>query len=146
MPREERREAWGLTDRGEPVVATDRALVLPGGVRLPWERVERAGWARPRLTLVEVSAVEGTGAAHLLVLDEEGELPAVVHTRVTGSVAWSQHERLAPRGGVRVVGRRVPGQELLTWQLVFDADTDRDDPLLRAQAEALLEGARRSIG
>jgi hypothetical protein len=47
---------------------------------------------------------------------------------------------------VRVVGRRVAGERTLRWQLVFDAGTDRDDPLVRAQADDLLEGARRSIG
>ena len=142
----EHRVAWAVTTDGAPVVATDRALVLPDGGRLEWPQVERATWRPPLLTVLEVAEVEGTGAAHALALSQEGELPAVVRTRVTGSVAWSSHERLSPRGGVRVVGRRVPDEELLRWQLVYDVGTDRDDPLVRAQAEALLEGARRAIG
>lgn len=146
LPDGERRVAWALTTDGEPVVATDRALLLPAPVRLPWEQVERAGWRPPRLEVLEVAAVEGTGTRHVLLLDEVGDLPATVRARVTGSVAWSVHEKLSPAGGVRVVGRRVPGEELLQWQLVYDRDTDRDDPLLRAQAEALLERARTSVG
>ena len=142
----ERRVAWALTAAGEPVVATDAALVLPGDVRLEWHRVERAGWQRPRLTVLEVAGVEGAGARHELELADEGDLPEVVRTRVTASVAWSSHSRLAPRGGVRVVGRRRPGLEVLEWQLVYDPGTDLADPLVRAQAEELLEGARRSIG
>lgn len=146
LPPGERRVAWALTTAGEPVVATDAALVLPAGVRLEWYRVERAGWQRPRLTVLEVAGVEGAGARHELELSDEGDLPEVVRTRVTASVAWSSHSRLSPRGAVRVVGRRRPGLEVLEWQLVYDPSTDLSDPLVRAQAEELLEGARRSIG
>ena len=146
LPRGERRSAWALTDAGQPVVATDAALLLPGGARLAWERVERAAWDAPLLTLVEAAEVEGTGPRHAVRLPEPRDLPEVVRTRVTATVAWSRHERLAPRGGVRLVGRRRPGSAVLDWQLVYDRDTDLADPLVRAQAEALLEAARRSVG
>jgi len=53
---------------------------------------------------------------------------------------------LTPSGGVRLVGRRRPGQELLDWQLVHDIGTDPDDPQVRAQGEALVQDARRTIG
>lgn len=146
LPPGERRSAWAVTTSGEPVVTTDRALLLPAGQRLEWAQVERVSWRPPQLTVVEVAEVEDTGAHHVLALDDEGDVPAVVRTRVTASVAWSAHERLAPRGGVRIVGRRVAGQDVLSWQLVYDAGTERDDPLVRAQAQALLDGARRAIG
>ena len=146
VPPAERRTAWATTAAGEPVVATDQALLLPGGGRLAWAQVEHVTWRLPTLTVTEVAEVEGAGAAHVLELDDADGLPAEVRTRVTGSVAWSSHERLSPVGGVRIVGRRVPGAEVLTWQLVYDAGSDTGDPLVRAQAEALLEGARRSIG
>ncbi len=146
LPPGERRLAWALTAAGEPVLATDEALVLGDGTRLPWHVVERASWQRPRLTVLEVETVEGTGARHVLELEDGGDLPEVVRARVTASVAWSSHARLSPRGGVRIVGRRRPGQELLDWQLVYDPGTDLADPLVRAQAEELLEGARRTIG
>jgi hypothetical protein len=146
LPPGERRVAWGVTLDGAAVVATDRAIVLPDGSRLDWARVEKAVWKPPQLTVLETAEVEATGRRHVLALDDPGDLPATVRARVTGSVAWSVHERLSPSGGVRVVGRRVPDEELLQWQLVYDAGTDRDDPLVRAQAEALLEGARRNVG
>ena len=142
----ERRLAWALTPGGEPVVATDDALVLPGGARLEWHRVERATWQRPLLTVLEVQTVEGTGERHRLELTDEHDLPEVVRSRVTASVAWSSHARLSPRGGVRIVGRRRAGRETLDWQLVYDPGTDLADPLVRAQAEELLDGARRTIG
>lgn len=146
LPPGERREAWALTTAGEPVVATGQALVLPGNVRLEWRLVERAGWQPPRLTVLEVAEVEGTGLRHVHELVEAGDLPAVVRTRVTASVAWSDHARLSPFGGVRVVGRRVPGVDALDWQLVYDTGTDPADPLVRAQAEQLLDAAQRAIG
>lgn len=146
LPPGERRTAWAVTADGEPVVTTERGLLLPDGPLLEWARVERVLWKPPQFTVLEVAEVVGTGARHVLVLDGPGDLPALVRARVTTSVAWSAHERLAPRGGVRVVGRRVAGQELLTWQLVYDVGTDLGDPLVRTQAQALLDGARRAIG
>ena len=142
----ERRLAWGLTPGGEPVIATTVGLRLPGVDRLDWPDIERASWSRPVLTVLRVATVEGTGERRSVQLEQEGELPDAVRTSVTGSVGWSSHYRLRPSGGVRVVGRRRPGQDLLEWQLVYDAGTRYDDPAVVAQAEELLTGARRTIG
>lgn len=142
----ERRLAWGLTPAGEAVVASSLGLRLPGADRLPWHLVERASWARPLLTVLQVAPVEGTGARSTVQLEDEGDLPDAVRTAVTGSVGWSQHYRLRPSGGVRLVGRRRAGQELLDWQVVYDAGCDPDDPGLRAQVEELLLSARRTVG
>lgn len=142
----ERRLAWGLTTQGDPVVATDLGLRLPVGPRLDWADVERATWRRPLLVVVRVSPVDGSGPRWELELAEERDLADVVRSQVTASVAWTDHIRLSPAGGVRVVGRRRPGRELLDWQLVFDRGTDPDDPQLRAQAEAIVLDVRRRIG
>jgi hypothetical protein len=90
--------------------------------------------------------VDGAGPRWQLQLEQENDLADVVRTRVTDSVAWSNHVRAAAGGGVRIVGGGDPGQELLDWQLVYDAGTDPQDPELRAQAEALVADARRTIG
>lgn len=142
----ERRLGWGVTTGGDAVVATSLGLRLPGAERLDWADVERATWRRPLLVVVRVSAVDGGGPRWQLELAQEEELADVVRAQVTASVGWSDHLRLRPAGGVRLVGRRRPGQDLLDWQLVFDAGTDPDDPALRAQAEAALLDARRRIG
>jgi hypothetical protein len=146
LPPGERRTAWALAAQGEPVVAVDGGLLLPGRELLRWGGIETATWARPHLLVREVAEVSGHGPEHRLELDDEGDLPAVVRDRVTASVAWSSHTRLTPHGGVRVVGRRDPASEVLAWQLVFDEGLDPSDPVLRARAEEVLEGARRSIG
>lgn len=142
----ERRRAWGVTTLGDPVVATDLGLHLPRSGRIAWSDVERATWKRPVLGISKVASVDGAGARWQLELAEEAELADVVRSAVTASVAWTNHVRLQPGGGVRIVGRRRPGQDALDWQLVFDPGTDPDDPGLRAQAQSLLEDARRTIG
>jgi hypothetical protein len=137
-----------MTTDGAPVVATDRGLHLPNAPLLEWEQIERATFARPVLTVLELAEVEGTGARHEVALDlsTDTDLPETVRTRIAASVAWSSHFRLQPAGGARIVGRRRRGMEVLDWQMVFDRGTDPRDPHVRAQAEQHLEAARRTIG
>ena len=147
LPLGERRAAWGLTEADEPVVATQSGLLLPGrqGLLL-WREIEKATWDRPLLAVREVAEVAESGPLHALALKEEGGLPELVRDRVTSSVAWTTTARLSPGGSVRIVGRRVPGAEELAWQLVYEPGTDLDDPLVRAQAEHALRGARTTVG
>jgi hypothetical protein len=92
--------------------------------------------------------VSGAGRTTVLRLDEDadGALADAVHAGVTSSVAWSTHVRLQPAGGARVVGRRQPGTDALAWQVVYDAGTDVHDPVVRAQAQAVVDRSRRTIG
>lgn len=142
----ERRLGWGVTTAGEAVLATSRGLRLPGAELLDWADVERATWRRPSLVVTRVSPVDGTGPRWQVELEQEDDLADAVRAQVTGSIGWTDHVRLQPEGGVRLVGRRRPGQDLLDWQMVFDAGTDPQDPALRAQAEAHLLEVRRRIG
>lgn len=143
----DRRVAWALTDDQQPVVATERGLVLTGRERVDWADIERAGWQRPVLTVVESAEVAGTGRTTAIRLrEDDGGIPDVVRSGVTSSVAWSTHVRLVPAGGVRVVGRRRPGRDVFDWQLVYDPGTDLADPAVRAQAEQVALRAQRSIG
>lgn len=140
-----RRLAWGLTPDGTPLVATATGLHA-GRIVLPWTQVEKVLWKPPLLTLVETAEVEGTGLQHTWELTEDARLAETVRARVTSSVGWSDRRALVPEGAVRLVGRRVTGQDLLQWQLVFEAGTDPHDPLLRAQAEAMVLDLRRTLG
>jgi len=144
----ERRLSWALTTDGDPVLVTDQGLRLPARGLLTWEQIERATFVRPLLTVMELAEVAGTGAQHAVALDlsDETDLPQVLRARVSASVAWSSHQRLAPTGGVRIVGRRRRDLEVLAWQLVYDAGTDPHDPAVRRQAEQHLDAARRTIG
>lgn len=151
LPPGDRRTAWALTADGRPVVATQQGLVLPGRERVDWADVERAGWQRPVLTVVESAVAEprvaGTGRTTTVTLeDDDGGLPEAVRAGVTSSVAWSSRVRLAPAGGARVVGRRRPGREALDWHVVYDPGTDPADPAVRAAAEEHVVRARRTVG
>lgn len=140
-----RRLAWGLTDDGTAVVAGEHALHV-GGEELPWSGVEKAVWRPPVLVVCEVATVEGAGRIRRLVLVQDDRLAEVVRARVTSSVGWSDRRRLAPSGHVRLVGRRVPGQDALLWQTVFATDADAADPSKQVQAEQAVEELRRTIG
>ena len=148
LPSGVRRVAWALTPDGQAVVASTRGLHLPGITALGWDEIERAQWNRPMLVVTELTERAGSGRQHEVALDLEHDtdLPEAVRARVSASVAWSSHVKLQPGGGVRIVGRRRPGMEVLDWQLVFDRNTDPGDPALRAQADEHLAAARRAIG
>ncbi|MDF5757006.1 hypothetical protein [Spongiactinospora sp. TRM90649] len=129
------------TDDDGHLVATDRALYLPGGARLPWYLIDRGEWGEDGLRLLTTE-----GKRHVFRVPVPGRLPEVVKERVTSSILVSRHVPLPGRGGVRLVARRVPGQDEPIWEFLFDEGLDPDDPGLRALAEQALEGVRRSYG
>jgi hypothetical protein len=128
-------------DDGGHLVATDNALYLPGGARVPWYLIDRGEWDESGLRVLTTD-----GARHTVAVKEPGRLPEVVRERVTSSILISRHVKLPGRGGVRLVARRVPGQDHPAWELLFDEGLDPDDPGLRALAEQALESLRRSYG
>jgi len=141
----ERVLAHAATPTGGHVVATDRALhlapYLHETVRLPWQRVDRAGWDETDLWVLGTDGTE-----HRVTVPVPGLLPETVRERVTASIVASRYVRLGGRGGVRLVARRAPGDDVLEWEFVFDRGLDPDDPGLRALAEQALEEVRRSLG
>jgi hypothetical protein len=153
LDRDERVVSWARSDSGAPVVATQRGLWLPGPGgprRIPWHLVDKAVWRDGTLTVI---AAVDTGDGVLaeqppasVRLAEPRDLPPTVRARVERSIGYTRYHRLQPTGGVRVVGRRVPGRDGLSWQVVFDPGSDPDDPLLRIQAERLVAQARAETG
>jgi hypothetical protein len=142
---DERRLAWGLTVDGTPIVATPQALYA-GDLRIPWVQVEKAGWQPPVLTVREVAEVDGAGSVHTWELAEDKDLAGVVRTQVTSSIGWSDRRRLPGKGALRVVGRRVPGEDALLWQVVYIEGADPDDPVNQAHADQLVAGLRATLG
>ncbi|WP_214321937.1 hypothetical protein [Nonomuraea sediminis] len=123
------------------VVATNLALFLADGTRVPYETIDRAVWDEDGLRVLTTA-----GEVRLERLTEPRMLPETVRERVNATIVVNKHVDLPGRGGVRLVARRRPGGEVLGWTLVFDDGLDPDDPGLRAQAEQALEGVRRSMG
>ncbi|WP_219470338.1 hypothetical protein [Nonomuraea rhizosphaerae] len=127
---------------GGHVVATNLALHLPDGTRLPYETIEKASWdEHGRVTVLTTS-----GERHQATVPEPRLVPETLRERVNSTIVVNKHVDLPGRGGVRLVARRPPGGEVLGWTLVFDEGLDPDDPGVRAQAEQALEGVRRSMG
>jgi hypothetical protein len=141
----ERRLGWARAEDGTPLVATPTSLYA-GELVLPWTQVAKVHWQPPLLTLREVAAVDDAGPLHAFSLAQDEGLASVVRTQVTSSVAWSDVRRLQPRGKVRLVGRRVPGQDALLWQVVWLDGSDPTDPALAAQAAAHVAALRATLG
>jgi hypothetical protein len=150
LERDERVLDWARVgdDGGErAVVATNRGLWLPdlaAGVgwtpgpdgRLGWHEVHKAVWSGRELAITPAELVEeragyrvlADGEVRTYLLLDPGNLPHQVRARVTRSVAYSAHRRL-PGGGVRVVARRVPGVDGLTWTVRYDPGTPAGDAI-----------------
>lgn len=149
---DERVVSWGSAPGGAAVVATPLGLWLPGAAeRLPWHLLDKATWRSDTLTLVPaVDAGDGVlveQPPRAVRLEIPRDLPQTVRVRVQKAIAFTRHHPLpGTRAGVRVVGRRVPGRDGVTWQLVFDPGVDPDDPLVRAAAAELVEQARTEVG
>ena len=161
----ERVLAWGTLVRdGGWLVATSRGLrVVPPQVTsvtdavaldscadvevLPWHEIGSAKWLATsdgggRFEVVRLAEVEpGVQARQPEVrhlLSEAGDLPAVVRRRVDQTVVASQRSPLPGGGGVLLVARRIPGQPVREWTVVFDDDADRSDPAARETARRKL--------
>jgi hypothetical protein len=153
---DERVLAWGTLTRDEGwLVATSRGLcvVPPEGTSvadaevLPWHEVAHAQWTAGsggggsfRVTpLAEVEpGVQARQPERRYMLTDAGDLPAVVRRRVDQTVVASQRSPLPGGGGVLLVARRIPGQAVREWTVVFDDDERRNDPVARDAARQKL--------
>ena len=156
LDKNERVVSWAPV-AGGAVVATQLGLWLPGVPdRLPWHLIDKATWRSDVLTIV--AAVDsGDGVLieqppRSVRLEQPRDIPQTVRVRVEKAIAFTRHHPLPEadgggvRRGVRVVGRRVPGEDGVSWQLVFDAGVDRDDPAVRAAASSYVKQARAELG
>ena len=145
-PRERLLAVARLAD-GTWVAATPTAMVLPGR-RFDWTTVAHAEWSDERSTLRvdQLRTADAEAETHRLVLDEPGRLPEVVRDRVTSSIVASRHTPVEGRAGVRVVARRVPGEDELQWQVVVDRGLDPADPRVQAASDTAVSDLRRELG
>jgi hypothetical protein len=151
LAKHERVLVWAsCADTGE-VIVTDLGLWLPQRpARLDWHRIHKATWSGARLTVipsVQVGDGDGytvmaDGAAIAVDLAQPGDVPAQVRRRVNASVAHTEHHPLSGSGGVRVVARRVPRVDGLTWHVRYDDGTDPHDPVVITTTAALVAAAK----
>lgn len=156
LEADERLLTWATARDGAVLLATSRGLWLPEPgeperrARLPWHRVDQVIWRDGVLAVVEAvelgDSVVEERPPRAFPLESPRRLPYVVRQRVEASIGYTRHHDLVPSGGVRVVARRVSGRDGLTWYLLFDAGTDRDDPQVMGQAQEALTLARATTG
>jgi len=140
-------EGWLVaTSRGLRIVSPEVASVADADV-LSWHEVAEARWSAAtdgggsfRVTaLREVEpGVQARQPEQRHVLADAGDLPAVVRRRVNQTVVASQRSPLPGGGGVLLVARRIPGQAVREWTVVFDDDARRSDPVAREAARQKL--------
>jgi hypothetical protein len=145
-PRERLLAVARLAD-GSWAAATRLALVLPGR-RVDWSAVAHAEWSdeKSELRVDQLRTADSAPETLRLVLDEPGRLPEVVRDGVTSSIIASRHTPVEGRAGVRVVARRVPGDDELLWQVVVDRGLDPADPRVQAVSETAVVELRRELG
>jgi len=150
---DERVVAWASAASSDVVVATNLGLWLPSvEARLGWHEIHKVTWSGRALQVVPASVVASRDGfvetadlapVNVTLLDPD-RVPEQVRTRVLRSVAYSSHHPI-PGGGVRVVGRRLPGQDGLSWAVRPDPGTSIDSSLdlvagLVARARAEISG------
>jgi hypothetical protein len=132
---------------------TTLGVFLPGRTdRVGWHQIHKATWSGSRLAVIpaeQVSEGEGyavmaDGAPVTVALADPDRVPAEVHKRVTKSVAYTVHHPV-PGGGVRVVARRVPGVDGVSWHVRYDEGTDPAAPDVAAVTAALVGDAASNL-
>lgn len=148
LDTDERVVAWSRTQAGPYVVATDRGLWLPGRDRLAWHEIHKAVWSGRELTVTPAEVVEKREGYDVtadlppltVLLVEPNDVPQQVRARVTGSVSYTAHHPIGG-GGVRVVARKVRGQNGLSWAVRYDPDTAQG-PAVERETDDLVSAAR----
>jgi hypothetical protein len=143
---DERILAWARAAEDGVVVATNRGLWLPGLSRLGWHEIHKAVWSGRELVVTPATVVDERDGYTVVadqpilstLLVDPGDVPDQVRTRVTRSVAYTEHHQLPEGGGVRVVARRVSGVDGLTWTVRYDPGT----PVDQAAVDDLVAAAR----
>ena len=148
---EERVLAWAEAADEQVVVATNHGLFLPGRERLGWHEIHKAAWSGRELQVTSAEVVHerdgyqvvGDRPAVTCLLLDPGELPHQVRSRVTRSVAYTMHHPLSAGGaGVRIVARRVPGVDGLSWAVRYDGGVPPDAPAVVQRTDELVTQAR----
>jgi hypothetical protein len=143
ITREDRVVSWARAGE-DVVVATRLGLWWPsdsGHRMIGWQLISKAVWDAGSLTVIEAEVVGELflvdRAPVTVALTETRDLPPTVRKRVELSVAQSELITL-PDGSGRFVGRRVPGQDGLTWWCRLEPGT-ADDDRTRAAVQEIIE-------
>ncbi|GAA4262951.1 hypothetical protein [Dactylosporangium darangshiense] len=156
---DERVVAWAGATGDNVVVVTNQGVWLPGvGERLGWHEIHKATWSGRQLAVVAAREVGGDEQYAVMAdlpplvitLLDPDRVPEQVRVRVNKSIAHTSHHPLdeitGVRGGVRVVGRRVPGINGLRWTVRYDDGVDAEAPGVAEHTQELVAWAKSGVG
>jgi hypothetical protein len=134
---------WAATGSGGWCIATTIGLRCPDGYELlRWDEVRHVTY---RDGVMDVEPVDSLSLRFRL--DEAHHLPEIVRDRVSASIPYDRHVRLTSDGlGMRILARRRPDTEEMTWHPTYDDGLDLHDPTIRARAQAAMDEARSLFG
>jgi hypothetical protein len=148
LDHDERVVSWASAAGGGAVLATPRGLWWPepGRQRLiGWQHVDKAIWRDGVLTVIEADVVDDLllvdKPAVSVALEEPRDLPPTVRRRVESTVVQSELVPV-PGGAARLVARRIPGRDGITWWARLEHGTV-DTPGLRTWLRERLGSAGR---
>jgi len=139
---------------GSWVAASDRALyhhVDPSGmaparewVRVGWEEIGSVYWNDGECTLIFTGLVPTVARRTVLHLPTGGSLGHLAHERVAWTAVVRTEIQLGQHGKARVIDRRRPGSDELTWLVGLDGGSDTAG--LQVDLEAALNELRGQLG
>lgn len=133
---------------GAVLVATTRALYLPGGRAVLWQDIDRARWSTDALTFVEEGEGEHTVRLRTELTGDPVDYRRMAETvseRVTSTILVNRFVPFPSADsttGFRLVARRAPLGSQIDWRVHLGEDLDPEDPRLSeavSRALALLQ-------
>lgn len=124
--------------------APSRVAVPQEWVRLGWEEIGRVTWDHRECTLTLTGLLPTVPRRTVLHLSRAHPLVALATERVSWTVVVRTEIDLGVHGTARVIGRRRPGSDELTWLVGLDGE--RDAPGVQAAVEAGLDDLRGRLG
>ena len=147
LERDERVLSWATTSTGSVVLATPLGLWWPSSDsprRIGWHQITKAVWHGTRLVVTEAEIVDDALLVDRAPVSAElttpRDLPPTIRKRIESNVVRSEVEPV-PGGQARFVGRRVPGQDGLSWWARLETGTPDTEPV-RAAVGARLAALR----
>ncbi len=146
LDADDRVVSWAVAGE-EVVVASRLGLWWPspdGPRKIGWHLIDKAVWDAGRLSVIEAEVVDDLFLVEHAPVSVEitvpRDLPPTVRKRVEASVAQSELLTL-PGGSARLVARRIPGQDGVTWWARVTPGTP-DGPQVRDVVEAAIGSLR----
>lgn len=143
LPPGERVVSWADAADGSVVLASPAGLWWPdadGRRLIGWHHIDKATWRDGTLTVVEADIVDDLllvdRAPVAVELTVPRDLPPVVRKRIEANVVRSE-VRPVLGGSVRLVGRRVPGEDGVRWWARLEGAA-RDSEAVRSAVGAEL--------